>query len=65
MAVTQGGQTLASTTTDAYGDFRLDGLKPKSGSHELTVSHPQRGTLVRHFDLGDQSVVLPDLELRP
>jgi Fe-S-cluster-containing dehydrogenase component len=65
VVLAQGGQTLAGATTDAYGDFRIDGLTPRSGAYELTVSHPQQGTAVLHFGLGEQSVVLPDLELRP
>jgi Fe-S-cluster-containing dehydrogenase component len=35
----QAGATVAATTTDAFGDFRFDGLAPDSGNYEIRIAH--------------------------
>ena len=34
----RGAETIANTLSDAYGDFRLDGLAPSSGSYRVEVT---------------------------
>jgi Fe-S-cluster-containing dehydrogenase component len=35
------GQVIAQTVTDAFGDFKFDGLKPESGPHQIKL-HPDK-----------------------
>ncbi|MGA3127360.1 MAG: 4Fe-4S dicluster domain-containing protein [Candidatus Korobacteraceae bacterium] len=37
VALQQGGQTVAQTTTDEFGDFRFDGLEPGSSGYSIDV----------------------------
>jgi len=57
------GQKVASTATDAFGDFRLDGLAAASGPHELRIAHPVLGSTRLEVDLAASSVVLGDVRL--
>jgi len=59
------GRAVASARTDAFGDFRLDGLAPNSSAHRLIVRHARSGTAERHVLLGADCVVLDDIELIP
>jgi hypothetical protein len=34
----QGGNVLAATTTDNYGDFKFDKLKENSGAYVIEIS---------------------------
>ncbi len=34
---------VAQTETDAFGDFKFDGLDPKSGAYKVKISHIQHG----------------------
>jgi Fe-S-cluster-containing dehydrogenase component len=63
VAVNQGARAIATASTDAYGDFRIDGLPPLSGAYQLAVTHPEKGSSMQHFEVGAHSVVLPDLVL--
>jgi Fe-S-cluster-containing dehydrogenase component len=55
------GQKVVSAITDAFGDFRLDGLKAASGPHELRIAHPAHGSTRMVVDLAASSVVLGDV----
>ena len=57
------GRQVAKATTDAFGDFRLDGLAPASGAHELSIAHPAYGGARLAIDLDRTSIVLGDLRL--
>jgi Fe-S-cluster-containing dehydrogenase component len=57
------GQRLARADTDAFGDFRFDGLAPGSGRHELSITHPIHGGSRLSIDLAQSSVVLGDVRL--
>lgn len=59
------GRTVARTLTDAFGDFRIDGLPPNSGAYQLSARHGQQGSADRHVQLGLGSAVLDDIELKP
>jgi hypothetical protein len=37
VALHQGGQTIAQTNTDEFGDFRFDGLEPSSSGYKIDV----------------------------
>ncbi len=57
------GQLVGSTSTDAFGDFRLDGLESISVQLELRVAHVTHGHTRQAVDLAGASVVLGDLLL--
>lgn len=59
----RGQQVVARTKTDAFGDFRFDGLKPGFGSCVVSVKHAASGQAERMLTLGAASVVLGDIEL--
>ena len=52
-----------SVVTDAFGDFRFDGLAAASGPHELRIAHPAHGSTRLAVDLAASSVVLGDVRL--
>lgn len=35
---------VASVQTDGFGDFKFDGLEPKSGEYEVEIAHPKLGS---------------------
>lgn len=59
------GGVLARTRTDAFGDFRIDGLAQNSGPYLLSARHAHGGTAERPVHVRNDSVVLEDIELRP
>jgi Fe-S-cluster-containing dehydrogenase component len=59
----QGGRELATSTTDAFGDFKFDGLLPDSGAYEVLLAHPTLGAGTRQVSLGQESVYLGDIHL--
>ena len=58
----RGADKIGETTTDAYGDFRLDRLEPGSGAYRVTVEADGRPARTRDVTLG-QSVWLGDIRL--
>ncbi|MFO1401862.1 MAG: 4Fe-4S dicluster domain-containing protein [Steroidobacteraceae bacterium] len=60
----QAGALRAQAVTDAFGEFRLDGLPPRSGAWTLRVRCA--GYLEREFavEMADDSVVLDELALQ-
>jgi len=59
----RGGSQLAEAVSDAFGDFKFDGLAPNTGAYQVDVSHPQIGTTRREASLGSQSVYLGEIRL--
>lgn len=59
----QHGKTLARTTTDAFGDFKFDGLTPMAGRFHVLVRHETLGQATRDVELGNTQV-LGDIEIR-
>jgi Fe-S-cluster-containing dehydrogenase component len=51
------GSEIARTTTDTFGEFKIDKLAPKSGSYQVEVAGTA-GKVSAEFDLGDDSVYL-------
>jgi Fe-S-cluster-containing dehydrogenase component len=56
---------LATCSTDAFGDFKFDGLLPHSGNYDISVHHPEYGQVSQTVLVADRSVVLPELRLLP
>lgn len=59
----RGGQLLGSAVSDAFGDFRLDGLAAAGGACELRVAHAAHGSARVAVALAGASVVLGDVQL--
>lgn len=58
----QGGSVVASARTDAFGDFRIDGLQ-NVGSFIVLIRHPVYGKAEQSFDLVANSATLENLWL--
>lgn len=63
--LSQDGREIGTASTDAFGDFRIDGLKPGAGRHLLVVTHPQWGTQTQEVTVAERSVVLEEIALHP
>lgn len=61
--LSQAGKTLAQTRSDAFGEFKFDGLMPDSGTFELNIHHPEHGQLTQQAKLGETSLYLGELLL--
>lgn len=59
------GRAVGRARTDAFGDFRIDGLQPNSGGYRLTARHNEHGSADRLVQVGPDSAVLDDIELKP
>jgi Fe-S-cluster-containing dehydrogenase component len=62
VSLLQDGCVLATARSDAFGDFRFDGLSAL-GVCTVQVVHPVHGQAKRRFELGTLSIVLGELEL--
>jgi hypothetical protein len=60
--LTKDGRTVAETTSDNYGDFKLDKLDENSGRYTLEISAKGRGKKVVEATLG-MSVNLGEIRL--
>lgn len=54
---------VGTTSTDAFGDFKFDGIPPGSGKHSLAVAHRKFGAASCRVDVGDESVYLGEIRL--
>ncbi|MBI5721682.1 MAG: carboxypeptidase regulatory-like domain-containing protein [Burkholderiales bacterium] len=59
------GRAVAQARTDAFGDFRIDGLSPDSGAYQLVARHELQGSARRQVQVGPHSAVLGDIALEP
>ena len=57
VVVKQAGKEIGRTTTDLFGEFKLDKLEPNSGQYELEVTG-SAGHASLQFNLGDESLYL-------
>jgi len=57
------GKTVESAVTDAFGDFKFDGLLPDSGRYQIRITHASLGSAEIETSLG-QTQVLGDIELK-
>lgn len=59
----QHGKVVAQTSSDAFGEFRVDKLAPNSGDYEIEISHPAHGKAAAHAALGERSLNLGEIRL--
>jgi Fe-S-cluster-containing dehydrogenase component len=57
VVVKKDGNEVGRATTDTFGEFKVDGLEPDSGSYQVEVTCPA-GSMSRPFDLGSDSQYL-------
>jgi len=57
------GRTIQQTTTNAFGDFKFDGLEPGGGAVQVVVRYAQYGQCSRDAMVSTDSIVLGDLLL--
>ena len=60
--VSKDGKEVGRAETDAFGEFKVDGLEPNSGSYQVEVSG-SGGSLSNSFELGGDSLYLGVLAL--
>jgi Fe-S-cluster-containing dehydrogenase component len=58
-----GNRSLAQTRSDAFGDFRFDGLEAGSGPYEIRIQHTTFGRTERVVKLEATSIVLGDIHI--
>jgi hypothetical protein len=63
VSLAAGGGAVLQSTTDAFGDFKFDGLARGSGDYRLYIAHDDLGSAERGGRLLD-SVHLGSIELR-
>ena len=56
-AVKKDGQIVGETTTDAFGEFKVDRLSEGSGRYEIEISHPDHGSARATTELGDSKYI--------
>jgi len=56
------GAVIGETTTDAFGEFKIDGLEPDSGRYRVVIEVDGRVTKRLDVDLG-KSVYLGRIDL--
>ncbi len=57
------GHELGRTTTDAFGEWKIDKLDPGSGSYQVEANGPA-GRFTTQFELGNDSVYLGAMKLQ-
>lgn len=63
VSLRQGGNAIEQRSTDAFGEFRFDGLARNSGEYEIHVEHPAHGRATARAAVAEASVNLGDIEL--
>jgi len=59
-----GSQSLSHTRSDAFGDFRFDGLDAGSGLYQIRIRHTKFGNAERVVNLQETSIVLGDIHIK-
>ena len=55
---------LQSVATDAFGEFKFDGLPPHSGTYEVRLQADEAGSRTFQIEMAGESLVLQDTILR-
>ncbi len=63
VALAAEGQEPVATTTDAYGEYKLDGLEPDLGPCDLSISHDGFPAQTVHLNLDRESLVVDSVVL--
>ena len=63
VVLSRGGEEVARTTTDMFGDFRIDRLEKNSGEYRLELSSESSGSAAADFELGEDSIHLGAIAL--
>jgi len=64
VALVKDKRVLYTATTDAFGEFKFDGLEPRSGAYDVRITHGAYGPASVPLDLAEESLVLADIRLR-
>jgi Fe-S-cluster-containing dehydrogenase component len=59
----QNGSTILATLTDAFGEFRIDGIEENSGAYDVHISHPEFKIKKIETLVKTESVVLGTVKL--
>ena len=62
--LSQDEKVLQTNSTDEFGDFKFDQLKPDSGEYELSVRHQQFGSALTKVMLKNESVYIGSLTIQ-
>lgn len=54
---------VGTTSTDAFGEFRFDGLAGNSGEYQIEIKHPQHGSAQLRVVLAEQSCNVGEIRL--
>jgi Fe-S-cluster-containing dehydrogenase component len=65
VVVKHSGAEVARTTSDVFGEFKIDKLPPNSGPYELAATLPGGQNVAATFSLGEDSPNLGVLKLKP
>jgi Fe-S-cluster-containing dehydrogenase component len=65
VVVKHSGAEVARTTSDVFGEFKIDKLAPNSGPYELAATLPGGQNVAAPFSLGEDSPNLGVLKLKP
>ncbi len=57
------GQEIGAAQSDAFGEFKIDGLSPDSGDYQVEIAHSQFGSASTTARLGEVSIYLGELRL--
>ena len=60
----QSGAAIARTRSDAFGDFKFDGLAGDSGPYQVVVQHPQYGSAHLSATMASESLYLGEIKLK-
>ena len=58
VVLSQGGKALQRATTDAFGDFKFEDIRPASGEYQVRIEHPLFGFAAQTLSVGAESVCL-------
>ena len=63
VSLSRAGSIVAQASTDAFGEFRFEGLAPNSGEYEIKVEHAIHGSAVARATLCEESLNLGEISL--
>lgn len=64
VVLTKDGNRIAATSTDVFGDFKFDGLMPRSGLYQIEVTYANAQNAIVDVQLGDESRYVEVIEMQ-